>query len=195
MADHLSRAITAAIRRIAGSHRKFPPFFAWLAEQPEGTRETELDTIESAAGLSRLQAVALCKQLQDANVGRFVAGRRGRASRIEWSADPRVVGAVLAQADGATRTDGAEWSDFKEPSPARTRPSSTSQQQAKAPTPALASPEREEEDQHLSRIRPGRQVRISLPMNLTQGEAVRLADFMRALGLLEHDDGAVLGID
>ncbi len=194
MADHLSRAITAAIRRIAGGHRKFAPFFSWLAEQPEGTRETELDTIESGAGLSRLQAVALCKQLQDASVGRSVAGRRGRASRIEWSADPRAIGAALAQADGVTRADEAEGPDSEELSPARTRSSSTLQRQAPAPTPAPTHPEREDEDQHLFRLRQDRQVRLSLPMELTQGEAARLADFVRALGLPEHDDGAVLGI-
>ena len=194
MADHLSRATTAAVRRIAGSHRRFAPFFPWLAEQPEGTRKTELDTIKSAVGLSRLQAVALRKQLQEANVGRFVAGRRGRASRIEWSADPRAIGAVLAQADGVSRADGAEEAGNEEPSPARARSSSTSQRQAPVPTPVPASPEREDEDQHLFRLRPDRQVRISLPMDLTQGEAARLADFMRALGLPEHDDGAALGM-
>ncbi len=195
MADHLSRATIAAIRRIAGSHKKFVPFFSWLAEQPEGIRETELATIESAVGLSRLQAVALCKQLQEANVGQFVAGRRGRASRIEWSADPCIVGAVLAQADGATLADGAERADLEEPSPARTRSSNTSQRQAPGQTSAPASPKREDEDQHLFRLRQDRQVRLLLPMDLTQGEAARLADFMRALGLPEHDDGAVLGIE
>ena len=174
---------------------KFPPFFSWLGEQPEGTRETDLDIIESAVGLSRLQAVALCKQLQEANVGRFVAGRRGRPSRVEWRADPRAVAAVLAQADSVTRADEAEWADSEEPLPARKRSSSTSQRQASPSTPDFASAEPEDEDQHLFRIRPDRQVHISLPMDLTQGEAARLADFMRALGLPEHDDGVVLGIE
>ena len=98
---------------------------------------------------------------------------------------------MFAQMDGANRVDGAEGADFEEPSSARTQPSSTFQRQV----PAQAGPEREDEDQHLFRLRPDRQVRVSLPMDLTQGEAARLADFMRALGLPEHDDGVVLGID
>ena len=191
MAYHLSRATTAAIRRVAGSHRKFGPFFSWLAELPGEADETDLDTIESAVGLSRLQAVTLCKQLQGAAVGRFVSGRRGLPSRIRWSVDPRAVGAALAHADGATQADEAEWADVEEPSPDRARPRGTSQRQAPSP----ASPERGDEDRHLFRIRPDRQVRVSLPIDMTRREAARLADFVRALGLPERDDGAAPGIE
>ena len=194
MADHLSRATSAAIRRVAGSHRKFGLFFTWLTEQPGGARETDLDAIESAAGLSRPQAIMLCKQLQEAAVGRFVAGRRGRSSRVEWIVDPRAIGAVFAQADGGTQADEAGWRDLDEPAPARARSSSTSQLQTPAPAPAPASPEREDEDRHLFRLRPDRQVRVSLPIDLTRREAARLADFVRALGLPKRDDGAVLGM-
>ena len=193
MAEHLSRAVKSSVRRIAGSNKRFGPFFAWAAEQPEGTRETELDTIETAVGLSRLQAVALCKQLQEAAVGRFVAGRRGRPSRLEWNVDPRAVGAVIAQAEGDAQADEPEPADFDDaPEPRR---SSRQAQPAAAPAAPAAVLEREDEDRYSFRLRSDRQVHVSLPIDLTQREAARLAEFVRALGLPDEPDGNVFGLD
>ena len=197
MADHLSRTIKSAVRRIAGSNKRFGPFFSWAADQPEGTRETELDTIESQVGLSRLQAVALCKQLQEATVGRFVAGRRGRPSRLEWNLDPRAVGAVIVQAEGDAQVDETDGGDGDD-APAPSRGNSRSRQQhdaAPAPAPAAQTAEREDEDRYSFRLRSDRQVHVSLPIDLTQREAARLAEFVRALGLPEDHDGAAFGLE
>lgn len=196
MADHLSRTIKSAVRRIAGSNKRFGPFFSWAAEQPEGTRETELDAIESQVGLSRLQAVALCKQLQEATVGRFVAGRRGRPSRLEWNLDPRAVGAVIVQAEGDAQVDEADTGDGED-APAPSRGGSRNKQFHDAVPATAAAPvmDREDEDRYSFRLRSDRQVHVSLPIDLTQREAARLAEFVRALGLPEDHDGAAFGLE
>lgn len=190
MADNVSRTIKAALRRIAAGNKRFAPFFQWAIEQPEGTRETPLDDIEHAVGLSRLQAVSLCKQLQDATVGRFIAGRRGRPSRLEWNVDPRAVGAVIAQSEETLEEDGED--EAASPRRARALP-----QQRSHPEPVVVvqTAEREDEDRYAYRIRHDRQVHFALPVDLTQREAARLAEFVRALGLPDEPDGAAFGLD
>ena len=181
MADNLSRTIKSAIRRIAAGNKRFAPFFPWAAELEEGVRESELEVIEQAVGLSRLQAVALCKQLQEATVGRFVAGRRGRPSRLEWNVDPRAVGSVIVQADEA---------EDDEPAPARAEP----RRQA-APALTAPAPEPSDEDRYAFRLRADRQVHFALPVDLTQREAARLSEFVRSLGLPDEHDAAAFGLE
>ena len=190
MADNLSRTIKAGLRRIAAGNKRFAPFFQWAVEQPEGTRETPLDDIEHAVGLSRLQAVSLCKQLQDATVGRFIAGRRGRPSRLEWSVDPRAVGAVIAQSEETPEEDGEE-----EAAPRRARAQPQQQRPLPEPEVTVQAPDREDEDRYAYRLRHDRQVHFALPIDLTQREAARLAEFVRALGLPDEPDGAAFGLD
>ncbi len=191
MADNLSRTIKAGLRRIAAGNKRFAPFFQWAVEQPEGTRETPLDDIETAVGLSRLQAVSLCKQLQDATVGRFIAGRRGRPSRLEWNVDPRAVGAVIAQSE-----ESPEEEIDEETAPRRARAQQHQQQRAQPePEVAVQMSDREDEDRYAYRLRQDRQVHFALPVDLTQREAARLAEFVRALGLPDEPDGAAFGLD
>src|SRR6266540_1057649 len=59
--------------------------FDWLAERKRASAATSIESIAWKVGITRWEAVALARQLDEAGCGQFKNGRRGSKSRIEWT--------------------------------------------------------------------------------------------------------------
>lgn len=64
-------------------------FFDWVIDNNYRERAgvTEIDQIVTASRAERGEVVSLCKELEKLGIGRFMVGRRGKPSRIEWNYD------------------------------------------------------------------------------------------------------------
>ena len=136
-------------------------FFDWAA----GTKsfsETAAETVMRQGQLEREPAIGLLQKLAEAGLGTFVVGRRGAKTRIVWEYKLPDIGAA---ASGAVQhlhkvkdeevEDGEEEGESNE---------------------ALMI-------EHLFNLRTGLRITVSLPRDLTQREAERLARFVEALPL------------
>lgn len=131
----------------------------WWATHGFGSSES--NRVEAAPVLARL--------VESAGLGRYVQGRKGHVSRIEWAADAgRLVAATAgpAGAPPAPRTGGP--------------PATGSLSDASAPSPV--APEGEEPTTELRwELAPGRAVQLRLPGRLTPGERRRLRELFELL--------------
>jgi hypothetical protein len=133
-----------------------------FAERQNKANETPLDTMAGILERQGIEAarsavVEVFRDLEAAGAGEFVVGRRGHASRFRWTEDSTSVG-KRARASSA----GAKV--------AQTSPLVPTQ---RPQHPGLA--------EHSFLLRPGVTVSFLLPPDLSQVEAARLADFIKAL--------------
>jgi len=137
----------------------------YFATRQRNKNETTVDRLQQALeaegkNISRREAVDFFKRLERLGCGKFLAGRRGRKSRFQWKVPSVSVGQA---ARGTTATIEAI-------------PDAT---QAPDTEPALAAVCLVLT--HTFQLRPDYQVRIELPPDITNKEAARLAEFIRAL--------------
>ena len=104
--------------------------------------------------ISRGEAIEVLKKLADLGCGSFVVGRRGRPSRFEWSVG--MVGVGKAAAGESVEIEEVSQDDPNEETSEQSFP-------------------------HRFQLRPDFLVEVSLPGNLTNAEASRLADYIRTL--------------
>lgn len=109
---------------------------------------------------TRNEVIAVFKQLADAGCGKFLAGRKGHKSRFEGMFSLIEVGAAAI---------GGNVS-LEEP---------TTQGLADSTADSAST----NLVQHQYRLRKDLELRIALPTDLSTGEAVRIADFIRTLPL------------
>jgi hypothetical protein len=60
-------------------------FFEWVGSRQNDARFTNVDRIEDISNASRAEAINFCKKIDQLGYGKFVVGRKGRKSRIEWN--------------------------------------------------------------------------------------------------------------
>ncbi len=59
-------------------------YFDLIADRERDASATSIDRISWLLGITRGEAVALARRLEDAKCGEFVVGRRGQKSRFVW---------------------------------------------------------------------------------------------------------------
>lgn len=137
-------------------------------------KETTLEQIEKWAeqkhlSVSRVDIVQAARELERADIARFVIGRRGSKSRIEWILDT----SDLSQSpDG---NGGVEDIAQTNESGAGVVPRSLSADAVPAPHVS------KEVIEHAFRVRPDFPVTLRLPADLSGSEAERLAAWIRTL--------------
>jgi len=142
------------VRQLAKKHEVNPAVLEALL--PPDQRERSVDSIQEYAvrngiQLERRALIHVLKDLDDSGLGTFVVGRRGHQSRFCW----------------ADRVAEGHAQDLPTES---TETSPIDKEEANA-----------ESIQHRFTLRPGFEVELALPGDLTQTEAKRLATFISAL--------------
>jgi hypothetical protein len=159
-----------ALRRLYQTDAVAAAFFDHLASRRNSSRETTVDRLlqvlsQGGSEVSRRELIALLQSLEPVGAGDFVVGRRGQPSRFRWA-----VGMVgLAKAARGDADAAIESIDITE------RASEPDDEQSTVltlPADFIA---------HVYQLRPGTQVTLNLPANLTSREATRLAEFIRTL--------------
>lgn len=132
--------------------------------------ETEVREIAEATRIPHLEIVRVLKELAKCGCGDFLVGRKGRASRMQWKVDPRLL------RDAATGK--VEELPLAEPDP-------DLREVEAAPVPAAGpTAGRSAKDEfltHTYNLRSGLPVSFELPSSLTRSEADRLAKFILSL--------------
>lgn len=165
------------LQRLYKHHSVYRAVFGWLAERDENPTETRVDMAVKALGpkLTYRDLVAFFKKLENAGVGRFIVGRRGGRSRFEWTYTAESVGkaalgeskklVALHQMGSEEPGDFEGFTDERDGEP--------------------EGEEDENEGEGLLRteylLRPDLRLPVVVPVDMTEGEANRLADFIRTL--------------
>lgn len=65
----------------------FRDFIDWLEGNysKKSPKETDVETLIEKLNISRLDAVSLAKKMEKIGCGRYITGRRGAKTRIEWN--------------------------------------------------------------------------------------------------------------
>lgn len=159
MSDQITERYAARLKRLyeeAGSR----VFFDWASSRQRDRLDTSVDTVVRECKMDRDAALRLLQKLASAGFGRFYNGRRGKKTRIEWSFSLRDIGAAARGAledVGEIDPDAAESDDDSDAG-------------------MLG---------HAFNLRPGVQISLALPADLTTREADRLAAFVKTLPLGE----------
>lgn len=139
-------------------------FMRQLAGHSRDPNETRIEDLV-ACGESQPQAIAFFRKLQEAGCGRFVVGRRTKKTRLVWTLSAKDVGRTFLETLSAPcQLEGAP----------REMPGERD---------AMTGPEFHP---HTFLLRPGIQVTLQLPLDLTVEESARLAAFVRAVPF-RHD--------
>ena len=85
MTSDISKNVIEAIRKLYRSEAAARALFDWTAQRERDATATSIDRLSNRLGISRGEAVALARALEQAGCGQFVVGRRGQPSRFEWA--------------------------------------------------------------------------------------------------------------
>ena len=147
----------SALQKILHDNPWAKDFFRWAAERTNNT-PTAIDRIETKTGIGYYDVISLMKMLEQEGLVRFIAGRKGHKSRVEWISNIKSIGEAAL---GETVPLGAVGDDDDEED-------------------AI-----DESFQNIIRhsytLRPELAVTISLPADFTQKEAERLSSFIQTL--------------
>jgi hypothetical protein len=84
MNDLPENDVILAVRRLYKENPFAQQLFDLNAERERDANKTSLDVISRKLDISRGEAVALARSLEETGCGSFKVGRRGSASRFEW---------------------------------------------------------------------------------------------------------------
>lgn len=157
MNKKINDSAVPALQKILQDNPWAKDFFRWAALRTNNTQSTAIDRIETKTGIGYYDVISLMKMLEREGLVRFIAGRKGHKSRVEWNFSIKSIGEAAlgetvslgAVGDDDDEEDGDE--DFKD------------------------------NIQHSYTLRPGLTVTISLPADFTQKEAERLSSFIQTL--------------
>lgn len=85
MNKSVADSVIKAIRLLYKENPIAQQLFDMNAERERDASASSLDVISRKLDISRGDAVALARCLEDAGCGKFKVGRRGSASRFEWA--------------------------------------------------------------------------------------------------------------
>ena len=137
----------------------------YLAARKKNSAKTDVDRLEQVLrqeghSVARKDIISVLKRLEDLHCGQFVVGRRGQPSRFEWAVQMSDLGSAARGEQRAVRAFDAEESELDEADVAK-------------PSDDLLL--------HTYMLRPNVVTTLSLPKDLTEKEAVRLAEFIKTL--------------
>ena len=156
------QSIIEKARALYASDSIFSKVCDFLATYTRSRWETEASTLASSVAVTYAEAVAVLRQFEDLQLGRFLVGRHGRATRFEWnrrSAD--VAKAIKGELRELPELDG----DASEDAP------SDSQLQDTDGSTIIAR----------YQLRADFEIRTLLPKDMTKDEAARFADHARTV--------------
>jgi hypothetical protein len=151
------------LRRLNQESETAKGFFELLARRKNSATVTKVDRalgllLADGVSASRGEVIRIMQRLRDIGMGRFIIGRKGQPSRIEWSVN------VISMSRAATgQTDEIDMT-----------------------LPESANADEEDEGQedvleHRFHLRSDFTVTVELPVGITTSEAERLANFIRTL--------------
>ncbi len=79
-------------------------FLKWASERQNDAARTSIDRLEQKAGIDRRKAIELAKQFDRLGCGRYIIGRRGAPSRIEWGFSLKSIGRAAVGEVGVLET-------------------------------------------------------------------------------------------
>lgn len=144
--------------------RRFVTQISERGREPKG-HETPIDDAV-ACGLSKAEAIKLFRALENAGCGEFRVGRRSKKTRIVWS-QSAITLAKEVLTGGADDHRSHQATADKAPS-------------ARSPAIVQSSGTAMAHVHHFL-LRPNCEIRFELPLDLTDEEAMRLTEFIRAL--------------
>lgn len=85
MVTDIAKNVIDAIRKLYRTNSAAQTLFDWTASRERDATATSIERISHKVGVSRGEAVALARALDQAGCGQFIVGRRGQPSRFEWA--------------------------------------------------------------------------------------------------------------
>jgi hypothetical protein len=85
MTNDFTQDVIDAIRNLYRTNASAQALFDWTAQRERDATSTSIDRISSQLEISRGEAVALARLLEEAKCGEFIVGRRGQKSRFRWA--------------------------------------------------------------------------------------------------------------
>lgn len=85
MVNGFNEDVVKQIRQLYNSNTAAQALFDWTAQRERDATSTSIDRISSQINISRGEAVALARRLEDAKCGEFIVGRHGQKSRFRWA--------------------------------------------------------------------------------------------------------------
>jgi hypothetical protein len=168
MVDNIKKNVLQEIRALYEEDEVAKRFFDWVSERKNDSAETSLDRIASRLNLQRSEAVALAKQLDNAKCARFIVGRKGAKSRVQWAYSLRSLGMAakgfVDQLDDVDPDIAAETTE-----------------QIIGDVPEIAPLPIGDGIEHKFKLRLDTTVTLMLPGDFTKKEAERLAAFIQSL--------------
>ncbi|MBT2188678.1 hypothetical protein [Sphingobium nicotianae] len=154
--------VIIALRALCAANESARRLFKSFADRQKDSRETTVERAAIAAGADYNSMVQVFKQLDKIGVGRFIPGRHGYSSRIEWKFSLRSLGRVA-------QGDGSRLEEVPVDAAVEDRLVETNGK------PALLD--------HEFQLRGTLKIKFSLPADLTEKEAARLGAFLHTLPL------------
>jgi biotin operon repressor len=96
MTNDFSQRVIEAARLLYNTNSNAQRLFDLNAQRERDASTTSLDVISRKLDVSRGDAVALARMLEEAGCGNFIVGRRGSKSRFEWGYSCIGLGKVAA---------------------------------------------------------------------------------------------------
>jgi hypothetical protein len=115
MNKNVNEGVKTAIQALYKENTYAEKLFDWFANRSRASRATSIDSIAWNLEISRWEAVALARRLEEAGCGQFKNGRRGSKSRIEWTYNCILLGkAATGEAVSLERTSELDLSDLED---------------------------------------------------------------------------------
>lgn len=131
-----------------------------LSERKNGATLTKAKRAATISGEEYRRVIAVFKELEELGLGRFVAGRKGHDSRMEWAFDVRTLGPVARGAKMALEEVPFDAEDDDETNGRETESGLI---------------------MHAFQLRADCSVEIKLPVDVTQKEVERLGMWLRSI--------------
>ena len=156
------------LRQLYRSRPAFRELFDWISAHGIDESRMTVEEFLDDGRLTRRQTISALRELEDLGCGHFKVGRKGHASRFEWSMDPNELARRLHE--GPT-PDVVE--DDGDPEPAELEVAPAIEQHDRAPELEMI--------RHVHRLRLDLAIEVLLPKDLTPSEAAVLGDWIRDL--------------
>lgn len=156
----------SALQRICRKKEWTVSFFEWAAGRGKDANVTSIERIEALTGIGYYDIITLARELEELGLVKFISGRKGFKSRIEWYFSVRNIGAAAL---GAANEVG------------NVAPDAEDDEVVEASITTSNDDVDNSDIQHSYSLRPNKVIKIALPEDFTKKEAERLAAFINTL--------------
>lgn len=84
MSDDAEESISTSLQQLCSQSEGARRFFEWAGKRQNDANFTSIDVLERKSGMDRAWCIELAKELDRIGCGRYVVGRRGSKTRIDW---------------------------------------------------------------------------------------------------------------